>query len=171
MCGLMAVVLSLVACDKVSIDEDDESPPTVEINIRAEGEEYSTPDSIDIGAGDRITVFAVVKDPQGIRGLNVSFLGSTASDCNVDGKALSGSFLVELPDPLEQFLDASGQVVTSLPILTDIEFPQCRVPTSEGVETGQPYGHTITVKATGYNWSSDAQNSVATDEVDITLTS
>lgn len=154
-------------CPKVNPNTADSTPPKVEIKVKINNQ-YVPKSTFDSHASDEpIDLMCVVTDPEGVRSIDLSFTGGTASACTVGSTFFNGSFPVSLPGPLHQELqgDSSGQVLTTLPMLATVGPFTCKV----GGQEGRPIGHTVTAVCDGKNWSSSAANSSAEAKLDINI--
>lgn len=165
--ALALVAVGGAACEKAPVDPADASPPTVEIKVKS-GNEYVPATTADFSSG-QVDLVAIVDDPQGVRSIDVKFLGRTSDSCTVGSSVWGGSFPIELPEDMHQdtTADDEGKVITRLPAFALIDRPEC---TKFGTnEKGVPYGHDITIRATGTNWGDDASTNVATTDMVVSV--
>jgi hypothetical protein len=162
---MCVVVLSaaVMGCDKVVKNTHDKSAPGIELSVRSPGGAYTAVDTAQLSAAaaEQLDIMCTVRDPDGVKHVALSFSHGT-DGCNVNSAVYSGVFTVApVPDPLEQSLsgDASGKVLTVLPMLASLKGPfSCNVP---GAGKGVPYGAKIQVTCQGSNWASDASKASA----------
>lgn len=167
---LIALVLSVMACNTVPINPNDSTPPNVEIKVRGSDGQYHPMTSTTINATTgQFDIMCVVSDPQGVSSASLSFSGGSDS-CTVNGATHSGSFSINgKPQDLFQNLsgDSSGKVLTTLPLLSTVKGPfTC---TAKKLNDGIPYGAIIRAQCTGRNWASNPQNSTTTKELEIKI--
>jgi hypothetical protein len=171
---LFVVSVLAIGCQKTKINPNDATPPTVEIKVRGADGQYAVAStaSLNIESTNQLDAMCTVNDPDGVSSISLTYSG-TSDSCTLSGGAIfSGSFPIEgLPAPATQTLqaDPSGQVLTSLPLLTQLKTPiSCTVLGSPS-QKGLPIGSKITLTCTGKNWSSDPQKSTATKVLTIDL--
>jgi len=158
---------------KVPINPKDKTPPTVEIKVRGTDGQYTPASTASLStANGSLDLLTLAADPQGIYSIAISFLGQSNS-CTLNGGAFyNGSFpILGLPAPLKQTLkgDASGNVITNLPLLATIKTPlTCKV-LGNPTQTGYPIGSKVTVQVVGQNWSSNDQTKTTLKNLTVTL--
>jgi len=172
--SFMALVVPaalLAGCPKVVKNPQDSSTPTVVIKVRGDDGQYApaTEATMSAATADALDLMCIVEDPQGVKSITVNFDGQS-DGCNVDGAVFTGNFdVTPVPAPLHQSLqgDASGQVLTKLPMLATVKGPfKCQ---PLGGDEGIPYGGTVTVSCTGTNWSADPNKDSAQTKLTIKL--
>jgi len=163
-----------IGCQKTTINPNDATPPTVEIKVRGADGQYAAAStaSLNIESTNTLDAMCTVNDPDGVRSISLNYSG-TSDSCTLSGGAIfSGSFAIEgLPASATQVLsgDPNSQVLTSLPLLTELKTPiSCTVLGSPS-QKGLPLGNKVKLTCTGTNWSSSPQNSTATKVLTINL--
>ena len=164
--GLILIAGVSVACKKSKVNPNDSTPPKVELKVKKSNGQYEPATTADLST--TLDLMCVVSDPEGVKSIELKFLGATADHCTVGSTVYSGSFPVTLPNTLQQSLqpDASGNVLDTLPLLATLTAPTCHVGVNQ---TGTPIGHEITVECKGVNWSSNAQNDSAKAQLKVTV--
>ena len=74
----------------------DTTPPIVKLEIK-QGQHFNAVKTATMNSGEPLTVRAVVRDPQGVKSLTVSFPPATADTCTSAGTIFNGSFPIALP--------------------------------------------------------------------------
>jgi hypothetical protein len=180
--GLVVFSVALMVaggCTPVKKNPADNSKPTVEIKVQESGGgEYAVMSDTTLSISDSLHLMCNVTDPQGVKSGFLSFKGSSDS-CTVDELYSGGTFSIQtMPTNIPVSLqgDAQGNVLTTLPILSDLNGPfTCKVgkpPCTADAQAcmhGAPYDGVITVTCTGENWSANAQNQSATKTLTIKL--
>ncbi len=170
----VAVVVSAglgLGCPKVVKDVNDKTTPSVVIKVRGADGQYAvaTEATMSAAASGQLDLMCIVEDPQGVRSASLHYSSGTGA-CNVNGAVYTGSFTISPVPPLaKQTLegDASGKVLTKLPLLGELNGPfSCSVPANG---TGTPYGATITVTCTGSNWAADASQQTSQKKLAVKL--
>ncbi len=153
------------ACTKSKINPNDSTPPKVEIKVKGSNGQFEPASTADLSS--TLDLSCVVSDPDGVKSIELKFLGGTSSTCTVGSSVFNGSFPVALPADQQQTLqgDASGNVLDTLPLFATLTAPTCHA----GTQSGKPIGHEITVQCKGMNWSSNAQNNSAKAELKVTV--
>lgn len=143
----------------------DTTRPIVKFQIR-QGQEINTVKTATMSSGEPLTVRAVVKDPQGVKSLTVSFPSATADTCTSGGTIFNGSFPITLP--AKKSRSVTG-VHTKLVTIVKIPYPQCHVTVAGHTMTGESIGHTFTVVLVGHNRSSNPAKNHAKTKLKVTL--
>jgi len=176
---VLGVALTVAGgCEKTKINPNDSSKPSAEVKVRASGGgEYKAMSETTLSTGGSLDLMCIITDPQGVKSAFLGFSGHS-DNCTVGSSFYSGGFSIKtMPTNLNQQLqgDAQGNVITSLPILSDLNGPfTCSVykpPCTQGdaCSHGAPITGVITVTCSGENWSANAQNQKATATLKITL--
>lgn len=158
---------------KVPINPNDQTRPIVEIKVRGTDGQYTPASTASLyTTSGSLDLLTLATDPQGIYSISIDFLGQSKS-CTLSGGAFyNGSFpILGLPAPLKQTLkgDASGNVLTKLPLLATIKTPlTCKV-LGNPTQTGYPIGSKVTVQVVGRNWSSNDQTKTTVKNLTVTL--
>ena len=143
----------------------DTTRPIVKFQIR-QGQEINTVETATMSGGEPLTVRAVVKDPQGVKSLTVSFPPATADTCTTAGTIHNGSFPITLPGTKSwSVTGVHAKLVTTV----KIPYPQCHVTVSGHTMTGESIGHTFTVVLIGHNRSSNPAKNHAKTTLKVTL--
>ena len=163
--GVILIAGVSVACKKAKVNPNDSTPPKVEIKVKQSNNQYEPATTADLST--TLDLMCVVSDPDGVKSIELKFLGATSNTCTVGSTFYNGSFPVPLPADQQQSLqpDASGNVLDTLPLFATLTAPVCHV----SAQTGRPIGHVITVQCKGVNWSSNAQNDSAKAELKVTV--
>jgi len=160
MAASLAVALALNGCTLVPVNPNDMTPPSVVIKVKGPNGQYAPASTATYSAsGGRMDLMCIVSDPQGVRAIQLSFLGNSQS-CLVGSAPISGSYPIGgLPGALQQSLvpNAQGQVPTELPLLATISSPLTCEVLGNPSQTGAPVGGQFIVQCTGQNWSSNPQ--------------
>ena len=169
---LTALIALATACasSKVPKDLNDTSPPDVVIKVRGANGQYASATETTLSVAGNLDLMCIASDSGGISKIDVTFSGATDHCTTSDGGVYSGVFTITpLPAELLQTLqgDASGKVLSSLPMLATLAGPfACSIPS---VGKGIPYGDTITVTCTGWNWSQNVQKKSTTRSLAVKL--
>lgn len=129
----------------------DTTPPIVKLEIK-QGQHFNAVKTATMSSGEPLTVRAVVRDPQGVKSLTVSFPQATADTCTSGGTIFDGSFPITLPSKRSH---ATTSFRTKLVTTVKIPYPTCHIPVSGHTLTGAPIGHTFRVVLVGHNRSSN----------------
>jgi hypothetical protein len=144
----------------------DTTPPVVKLEIK-QGAHWNAVKTATMSSGEPLTVRAVVRDPQGVKSLTVSFPPATSDSCTSAGTVFGGSFPIVLP-PNKSRSATSGQ--TQLVTSVTIPYPMCHVEVSGGhTETGEPIGHTFTIVLVGDNRSANLSEDHAKTRLKVSL--
>lgn len=143
----------------------DTTRPVVKFQIR-QGQEINTVKTATMNGGEPLTVRALVKDPQGVKSLTVSFPPATADTCTSADVIYGGSFPITLPHKKSRSVTG---LHTKLLTTVTIPYPQCHVTVSGHTLTGESIGHTFTVVLVGHNRSSNPAKNHAKTTLKVTL--
>ena len=166
--GLVALVC---ACDKTVPNVNDTSVPEIVIKVKGANNQYEPATDVSF-VGQPIDVMAIATDAGGIKFIKLFYVDITSNSCTTtSGAVCSGSFSIPVPGPVVQNLqpDSEGKVLTKLPLLLTISGPfacKCQVVVDGD---GKPIGHTMKLRCTAQNWSSNAQSSTAEKDLSITV--
>lgn len=129
----------------------DTTPPIVKLEIK-QGQHFNAVKTATMSSGEPLTVRAVVRDPQGVKSLTVSFPPATADTCTSAGTIFNGSFPIALPP--KKVRSTTG-LHTKLVTSVTIRYPVCHVTVAGHTMTGAPIGHTFRVVLVGHNRASN----------------
>jgi len=170
---LLAALIAVAtgcASAKVAKDLNDTTPPDVVIKVRGTNGQYAAATDATLSVTGNLDLMCIASDMGGISKIDLTFSGAADHCTTGDGGIYNGVFTITpLPNALQQTLqgDASGKVLSSLPMLATLAGPfACSIP---GVGKGIPYGDTITVTCTGSNWSQNAQKKSTTQKLNVKL--
>jgi len=130
---------------------NDPTPPVVKLEIK-QGAHFTAVKTATMTSGEPLTVRAVVRDPQGVKSLTVSFPPVTAQTCTSAGTIYQGSFPIALPPSRSR---STTVLETKLVTRVTIPYPQCHVYVAGHTQTGVPTGQTFVVVLQGHNRSSN----------------
>jgi hypothetical protein len=143
----------------------DTTRPIVKFELK-QGQHFNTVKTATMSSGEPLTVRAVVRDPQGVKSMTVSFPHATADTCTSGGSIFGGSFPIMLP--AKKSVSATGlhsKLVTNV----TIQYPLCHVQVAGHTMTGAPVGHTFKVILVGHNRSSNASTNHAKTTLTVTI--
>jgi hypothetical protein len=143
----------------------DTTRPIVKLEIK-QGQHFVAVKTATMNSGEPLTVRAVVRDPQGVKSLTVSFPQATADTCTSAGTIFNGSFPIALPH--KKSLSTAGSH-TKLVTSVKIPYPLCHVQVGGHTVTGAPIGHTFRVVLIGHNRSSNPSTNHAETSLKVTL--
>jgi hypothetical protein len=143
----------------------DTTPPVVKLEIK-QGPQWKAVKTATMSSGEPLTVRAVVRDPQGVKSLTVSFPPATSDSCTSAGTVFGGSFPIVLP-PDRSRSATSGQ--TELVTSVTIPYPTCHVVSGGQTLTGEPVGHTFTIVLVGDNRSANQSDNHAKTRLKVSL--
>src|SRR5260221_70917 len=167
----MAVLTIAIGCKTNGPNNNDKTPPNVEIKVRGTNGQYApaTTATLAVSSSDALDLMCVNSDPEGVSSIALSYSNHSDSCTTGDGAVYSGSFSIQgVPSPATQNLAPNqGQVLTSIPLLAIVQDSlSCSIPPQQ---KGFPYGAKVTVTCTGKNYSSNSQNSTTVKTLDIKL--
>jgi hypothetical protein len=143
----------------------DTTRPIVKFELK-QGQHFNTVTTATMSSGEPLTIRAVVRDPQGVKSLTVSFPHATADTCTSGGTIFSGSFPITLP--AKKSVSVTG-VHTKLVTNVTIPYPLCHEQVAGHTVTGASVGHTFKVVLVGHNRSSNPSTNHAKTTLIVTL--
>ena len=142
----------------------DTTAPVVKFEIK-QGSHFVAVKTATMSSGEPLTVRAVVRDPQGVKSLRISFPPVTSNSCTVSNLVYTGSFPITLPH--SKSLATTGLHTTLAKDVT-IPYPKCEVLGSPS-QTGAPIGHTFSVVLVGRNRSPNSSTNQATTTLKVKM--
>jgi hypothetical protein len=161
----VAVVVAVPLVFVLDAVAKDTTRPVVRLEIK-QGQHFKAVKTATMSSGEPLTVRAVVRDPQGVKSLTVSFPSATADTCTSAGTIENGSFPIPLPSKKSRVTTGhKTKLVTSV----TIPYPTCHFTLSGHTVTGAPVGNTFTVVLVGRNRSSNASTNHAKTTLKVSL--
>ncbi len=163
--SVLSLAAFLTACDKVPINPNDSSPPTVEFKIKNESGQYEKAGNKPLNGFDTMTFSCVAVDPQGIKSVALTFEPHHATNCLIEKTFFKDGApfpITGVPSDLGQSIvgDSENKVLTKLLLFSDFGPVRCSVP---GKGEGFPIDNYIKVTCSGENWSNNPAASKADD--------
>jgi hypothetical protein len=159
-CAISLSLAVLAGCSSVPINKNDNSKPKVTIKVEGPNgyEEEASDDRGNNSETPPTNIMCVVEDPEGVSSLHLEVSDPTVDTVSCAG-GLYGSSMVEGLPASADISVTSNEVPTTLANLLVIPggFLYAAKPFKNAPDPCSPAANThITIRCTGWNWSSDA---------------